>query len=124
MTRPNVVPGPERTFLPGKPLTVDFVLVPAAQIEGILVDKSGKPLADRGIVITGDRLRPASSIYSATRTDAQGRFTFNDVSTQHAWSFSIDGESGHPNRTAPDRFAASGKHRVKVEADGDAVKMQ
>ena len=74
-------PGPTHTFLPGRPLTVDFVLVPAAQIQGTLLDKNGKPVANREIVITGDRIGPGGSIFGATRTDSQGRFTFKDVST-------------------------------------------
>ncbi|MFO1483197.1 MAG: protein kinase [Verrucomicrobiaceae bacterium] len=116
-------PGPQKTFLPGKPLTVDFVLVPAAQIQGTLLDKSGKPVANRTIVITGDRIGPGGSIYGSTRTDSQGRFTFKDVSTQHAWSFSIDDRSGHPNRTPPDRFATPSEHRITLEADGDNLKL-
>ncbi len=115
-------PGPSRTFLPGKPLTVDFVLVPAAQIQGTLIDKNGKPVANREIVITGDRIGPGGSIYGATRTDSQGRFTFKDVSTQHAWSFSIDDRSGHPNRTPPDRFATPSEHRIALEVDGESLK--
>lgn len=115
-------PGPARTFLPGKPLTVDFVLVPAAQIQGTLLAKDGKPVANRVIVITGDRIGPGGSIYGATRTDSQGRFTFKDVSTQHAWSFSIDDRSGHPNRTPPDRFATPIEHRITLEADGKTLR--
>jgi len=114
-------PGPTRTFLPGKPLTVDFMLVPAAQIQGMLIDKDGKPLANREIIMTGDRLGPGGSIYGAKRTDSQGRFTFKDVSTQHAWSFSIDDRSGHPNRTPPDRFATRGTHVITLEANGDQL---
>ncbi|MDZ4405188.1 protein kinase [Prosthecobacter sp.] len=117
-------PGPTRTFLPGKPLAVDFVLVPAAQIQGTLIDKGGKPVANREIVITGDRIGPGGSIYGATRTDSQGRFTFKDVSTQHAWSFSIDDRSGHPNRTPPDRFRDARVHEVTFIADGDTLKIE
>ena len=116
-------PGPQRVFLPGKPLSVDFVLVPAARIEGTLLDKEGKPIPNREIVLTGDRLRPASGVYAFTRTDAEGRFTFKDVSTLHAWSFSIDDTPGHPNRTPPDRFARPGEHRVRLELDGTVLKV-
>lgn len=115
-------PGPERTFLPGKPLTVDFVLVPAAMIHGTLIDKNGQPVANREIALTGDRLPPASSLCAATRTDAQGRFTFEDVSTQHAWSFSIDDRTGYPDRTPPDRFANPGVHGITLEADGGTLR--
>jgi tRNA A-37 threonylcarbamoyl transferase component Bud32 len=115
-------PGPARTFLPGKPLTVDFVLVPAAQIQGTLIDKDGKPVANREIVITGDRIGPGGSIYGSTRTDSQGRFTFKDVSTQHAWSFSIDDRSGNPERTPPDRFATPTEHRITLEADRETLR--
>ena len=115
-------PGPARTFLPGKPLSVDFVLVPAAQIQGTLIDKSRQPVANREIVLTGDRIGPGGSIYAATRTDSQGRFTFKDVSTQHAWSFSIDDKSGQPDRTPPDRFAKPEVHRITLEADGDRLR--
>lgn len=115
-------PGPEKTFLPGKPLNIDFVLVPAATIHGTLIDKNGQPIADRHIVLTGDRLRPGSSLYAAARTDAQGRFTFEDVSTQHAWSFSIDKSPHYRNRTPPDRFATPGEHHINLEADGENLR--
>ena len=49
-------------------------------------------------------------------------FTFKDVSTQHAWSFSSDDRSGHPNRTPPDRFSTPTEHRITLEAEGDALK--
>lgn len=114
--------GPTMTFLPGKSLAVDFVLVPAAQIQGTLIDKSGKPVANRKIIITGDRLGPGGSIYDSASTDAQGRFTFKDVSTVHAWSFSIDDKSGYPDRTPPDRFATPGEHHVTLEAEGNVLK--
>ncbi len=117
-------PGPERTFLPGKPLTVDFVLVPAAQIEGTLIDKDGQPIAGHEIILTGTNLGPDGSINlnTATRTDSQGRFTFKDVSTQHAWSFSIEDRPQHKSHTPPDRFVTPETHRIILKADGDNLK--
>jgi tRNA A-37 threonylcarbamoyl transferase component Bud32 len=116
-------PGPSRTFLPGKPMRVDFVLLPAATIQGTLLSSDGKPLAERDIVMVGDRLRPASSIYASTKTDKQGRFTFADVSTQHAWSFSIDKGPHYRIRTPPDRFAEAQAHQIRLVADGDNLKL-
>lgn len=112
-------PGPERTFLPGKPMRVDFALLPAATVKGILLMPEGKAVPDREIVIVGDRLRPASSIYAAAKTDKGGRFTFENVSTQHAWSFSIDTDAHYTKRTPPDRFAEARVHEIKLIARGD-----
>ncbi len=115
-------PGPQRTFLPGKPLRVDFVLLPAATVRGTLLTPDGKPVPSREIVLVGERLRPASSIYASAKTDADGRFTFKDVSTQHAWSFSIENTPHHRKRTAPDRFAEARAHEVTLIADGDDLR--
>jgi hypothetical protein len=115
-------PGPHKTFLPGKPLRVDFVLLPAATVRGTLLTPDGKPVPNRTIVLVGDRLRPASSIYASAKTDADGRFTFKDVSTQHAWSFSIEKTPHHRKRTAPDRFAEARVHEITLIADGDDLR--
>ncbi|KAF0175645.1 MAG: Serine/threonine protein kinase [Limisphaerales bacterium] len=115
-------PGPQKTFLPGKPLRVDFVLLPTATVRGTLLTPDGKPLPNREIVLVGDRLRPGSSIYASAKTDACGRFTFKDVSTQHAWSFSIERTPHHRKRTAPDRFAEARVYEVTLIADGDDLR--
>ncbi|OAI57222.1 hypothetical protein AYO49_02480 [Verrucomicrobiaceae bacterium SCGC AG-212-N21] len=117
-------PGPARTFLPGKPIRVDFTLLPAVTLEGILLNTRGKRVLDREVVLVGDRLLPASSIYAAAKTDKEGRFAFKDVSTQHAWSFSIEKGPHYRIRTPPDRFGQPGVQDIVLIADEDRVRVR
>jgi hypothetical protein len=114
-------PGPERTFLPGRPLRVDFVLVPAATLRGRLLKPDGQPLADREVVLVGDRLPPGAGIYGATKTDPDGAFTFRDVSTRHAWSLSIHAGPHYHDRTPPERVAEPREHTFTLVAEGTTL---
>ena len=53
---------------------LDFVLVPAARIEGRLVDPAGAPIADKHIALDcdDDSLPPSSSVLDSTKTNADG----------------------------------------------------
>ncbi len=71
--------------LPDKPYKLDFVMLPAARIEGRLVDRKGNPIADDKIWLTGDELYPANSVLASIQTDKTGKFTVEDVPCRTFW---------------------------------------
>ena len=115
----GVPSGLDRVLLPGRPLHTDFVLLPAATVRGVLLNPDGSPLPDRGITLVGNRMPPGKSIYATASADRNGRFVFDDVSTQHDWSFSVDDDPRFTKRTAPRRFSVPGYHEVSFILDGD-----
>ncbi len=72
---------PEDVFLPDKPKTIDFVMLPAARFRGTVVDQDGKKLSDIRISLTGDELPPSSSVVTQTRSDDEGSFAIDNVPT-------------------------------------------
>jgi tRNA A-37 threonylcarbamoyl transferase component Bud32 len=112
----------DRIFLPGKPLRVDFVLLPAATVRGTLLTLKGDPVPERWVAMVGDSLPPASSVYAWAKTDQDGRFECVNVSTQHDWCFSIDKGPQFKLRTLPDRFAKAQPHEVVLVAEGDQLR--
>lgn len=76
---------PENTVLAGTPFRLDFVMVPAAQIKGQLLDKKGKPLAGQKISLLADPLAPSTSVLRSIETDAQGKFECSDVPLSTLW---------------------------------------
>lgn len=75
----------KKIVLPDKPYRVDFVMVPAAMIQGRLLNEKGEPLANKEIILDGDELPPGSSILQAATTDADGGFLFDRVPSGFAW---------------------------------------
>jgi hypothetical protein len=71
----------EDVFLPGKPKTLKFTLKPAASISGILADTDGKPLSGIRVGVTGEELRPSTSVFAEVKTDEKGQFKFSDLPT-------------------------------------------
>ena len=68
-------------FLPGKPKTLKFTLKPAASISGTLSEPDGKPISGIRVGITGDDLRPSTSVFSEEKTDERGEFKFTELPT-------------------------------------------
>ncbi len=116
-------PGAARIFLPGKPMTVDFTMLPAASVHGLLTGIDGKAIVDRDVTIIGHRLPPGFDYHLTAHTDSEGRFTFSNISTQHEWCFSIDAAPAWKKRSPPERFPSPGDHRVRLEADANDLKV-
>jgi hypothetical protein len=70
---------------------LNFVLLPAARLEGRLVDPAGAPIADKHIALDchDDSLPPSSSVLDSTKTDADGRFVLDSVPTSLECWFSV-----------------------------------
>ncbi len=75
----------DQVVLPDQPYRLDFVMVPAARIEGRLVDPEGQPLPERRVMLTGRELPPSSSVIKSCDTDAEGRFTTGALPCKSFW---------------------------------------
>jgi hypothetical protein len=53
------------------------VMVPAASVEGQLLDDQGKPIAGQHLSVKGEQTWPSSSVLAFPKTDAQGKFQIN-----------------------------------------------
>jgi hypothetical protein len=102
---------PEALAIPGKPRTVDFVMRPAARIQGRLVGtgtfsklspeetrKNPKTIAgftklDRSplhgwsVWLKGKEMPPGCSVICTAKTDEKGNFVMDDVPTGFEWQF-------------------------------------
>ncbi|HVY71622.1 MAG TPA: hypothetical protein VHH73_16945, partial [Verrucomicrobiae bacterium] len=76
-----------RVVLPRQPRELNFVMLPAATIEGRLLDGEGKPLGGQNIWLTGDRLPPSSSVLDCASTGPDGTFHFAQVPAIGHWWF-------------------------------------
>jgi hypothetical protein len=63
---------------PGHPYRLDFTMLPAAHVQGRLVDLEKKPLARIAVCLEGESY-PATSVLACETTDEQGRFRFESV---------------------------------------------
>lgn len=104
---------PQKTFTraagvvrPSQPVTIDFTLLPAATVKGVLLNSAGKPIRTTILYLVCKPLPPASSVVASCRTDLLGRFTMTDIPTGRALWFSIR-FSGQPLDVLSDEFVAS-----------------
>jgi hypothetical protein len=111
---------PDKIVLPGKPFSLDFVLVPAASIDGELLDADGKPIAGKGVWIAGKELPPSSSVLRAGKSDGQGRFRFEDVPPGYAWWVSVDRVMRRDVRTPPLTFSRPTRYKIRLQLARDA----
>ncbi len=66
---------------PGQATTVNFVMQPAATIEGRIIDADGKPWANSYVGVQFEGQRKGYSVTNGS-TDEEGRFRLSDVPTQ------------------------------------------
>ncbi len=76
-------------FLPGSPMTIDFVMKPAEVICGIVVDDYGTPLYDHSVTLDTDPLPPASSVYAQVATNEKGEFEFKGLPSGQAFQLTV-----------------------------------
>jgi hypothetical protein len=117
---------PEDYLLPNQPRQIDFVMAPAATVEGRFLDASGSPIADTYVVIRGDQVPPPHyrDDLAGAKTDQDGRFHIDSVPTGLAWWFStrVIGASGQweNENSSPVRFARPEVYNVRLERRADA----
>jgi beta-lactamase regulating signal transducer with metallopeptidase domain len=94
---------PEDIFLPGTPMTIDFVMEPAEAIRGIVVDDYGTPLYDHSVALDTDPLPPASSVFAQVATNEKGGFEFKGLPADQSFQLSV----GTPRNRKPHLEAMS-----------------
>jgi beta-lactamase regulating signal transducer with metallopeptidase domain len=106
----------ETVVFPDQPKDVNFVMKPAAVIEGVLYEQGkGVVVADQAISVVGEQLPPSSSELMNVFTGRDGRFLIADLPTEFEWKFAIR----IPNsilqlKTEPIRFNEPGKYRCRL----------
>ena len=112
---------PGGIILPGKPRRLDFVMVPAADIRGRVIDEEGKPVAGTRLSIRGGQMPPSSSVLKSGSTDEQGRFQFEDVPKDYAWQFCVRREGRREEvKTPPFRLNRAEDYRIALRLTEDA----
>lgn len=113
----------EDVLLPGKPLTIDFVMKPAEIVSGEVIDESGKPLEGYRVYLVTDPLPPASSVLDQTTTRAKGHYAFLAVPADREFRLVVAPPSGTEARweltSDPIRFtelkgASGGDHTYEL----------
>jgi hypothetical protein len=94
----------DRVFLPGRSLELNFVMVPAARVAGKLIEAQNKPLAGYWVSLAfADH--PTGSVMGTAKTDGQGRFALEDISTSHRFQFTV--RKGDTNPPWDDSWAST-----------------
>lgn len=86
----------EDVFLPGKPKTLDFVLLPAARLLGTVLDQDGKKMKGVRVSLTGPKMPPSSSVVAQTKTNENGKFEIDDIPTGFAYQILVEPVKAEP----------------------------
>lgn len=76
---------PDEILLPQQPRRLDFVMLPAADVELFLVDAEDKPIGDKYVYINGAAMPPSSNVVESGKTDAAGRLELKELPTAYPW---------------------------------------
>jgi hypothetical protein len=116
---------PEDFLLPNQPRRIDFVMAPAATLEGQFLDTSGSPIADTYIALQGDRVPPPRyrDDLAGAKTDGDGRFHIDSVPIGRDWWFTtrvIGASRQWENiKSSPVSFARPDVYNVRLERRAD-----
>ncbi len=80
---------PDQVCLPDKPREVNFVMLPAAKVSGVLIGEDDQPLKNYSVSLTGEKLPPGSSVLAQVRTDGNGRFEITEIPTTILYQFEV-----------------------------------
>jgi hypothetical protein len=101
-------------ILPGRPIELNFVMLPAARVSGKLVGEDGQPLAKYSVALVGPELPPGHSVLTSTEADEQGRFTLEDIPTTNRFQFVV--RRADPKPPWDDSWASAALTFLKPEA--------
>lgn len=76
-------------FLPGQSREIDFVMLPAARLRGVVIDEKGDRLDGVRKSLVGPDLPPSSSVAAEGRSDKGGRFELADLPTDFAFQILV-----------------------------------
>lgn len=103
----------EDVVLPLQPYELNFVMVPAADVRGRVVDENGEPITGVRVTLSGDDLPPSCSVLAQVDVDEGGRFRIGDVPCREFW-FSVSGERWNERKTETVRFDRAGSYDVHL----------
>ncbi|MBI5091111.1 MAG: HEAT repeat domain-containing protein [Candidatus Hydrogenedentes bacterium] len=117
---------PTQIVVPNEPYRLDFIMTPAAQVRGKLLDAAGKPVVGQRITVTGPELGPSSSALTSLQTIDEGLFSFEAPCKPFRLELNkppADGKTTLMNLQKPGHYEiiltledTSGAARVKVQA--------
>lgn len=106
-------------ILPGKPKEIDFVMVPATSLTGIVIGEDGDKLDGVRVSLRGEDMPPSSSVVVNTTTDKGGRFELTDIPVGYKWQLLIEPAKAESPwlgwASAPMSFRHSGDGRVHLD---------
>lgn len=112
-----------KVILPHQPRQIDFVMLPAGKVRGVVLDGNGQPLDGVRVSLTGKVLPPASSVLEQTHTDKGGRFEMNDIPSGFKFQFLIEPAKAAPPwqawASAPMEFLDPGTKAIHAKS-GDS----
>jgi beta-lactamase regulating signal transducer with metallopeptidase domain len=106
-------------FLPDKPKEIDFVMVPATRLSGVILGEVGDKLDGLRVSLRGEDMPPSSSVVAQTTTDKGGRFELADIPTGYNWQLLVEPARAESPwlgwASAPMNFRPSGDGRTHLE---------
>ncbi|MEL6109931.1 MAG: carboxypeptidase-like regulatory domain-containing protein [Planctomycetota bacterium] len=112
-------------ILPGKPRTINFVMLPAVKLAGRIIDENGEPLAGYGVSLKGDDMPPSSSVAGSAKSDDRGRFEMDSVPTGFEYQLLIQPTKRHWPWNAwasgPLKVTASGPSKSGESESGERI---
>jgi hypothetical protein len=114
-----------KIVLPGRPFLLNFVMLPAATIEGDLHDQKGAPIPGWAVCLSGENLPPSSSVFACVDTDVNGRFALSNAPTTGRWWLEVyrhadrkrNVPAGAEFRSEPFTLGEPGKYSFKAQLD-------
>lgn len=82
-------------FMPGKTRTIDFVMLPATKVSGMVIHH-GHDLEGVQVSLVGEDMPPSSSVVANTRTDGEGRFDLTEIPTGFKYQILVEPAEGKP----------------------------
>ncbi len=83
-------------FLPDKPREINFVMLPAATVSGLVIGENGDHLDGVRVSLVGDEMPPSSSVVANTRTDKGGRFELTGIPTGFQYQVLVEPYEAKP----------------------------
>ena len=109
--------GKTKPILPNDPVTIDFVMVPAATVDVELVDAEGKPVSapEKSLGLSGETRPPGCSVLKSGEKADGEYFHVEDVPPDYAWWFYLNTEPRKKIRTPEMTFSQAETYRVQLQ---------
>jgi hypothetical protein len=115
----------DKVVFPNKPKEVNFMMNPAAMLEGVLEESSrGWSVKEQSFYVVDKELPPSSRALLSVTTDRKGKFRIDFLPTNFDWRIGMRvAKTAIDLETEPFRLEAPGKYQCRlvlnVETDDD-----